>query len=320
MTGGNEEGERAGVQAAGGINADATAAAAAPRVPAFAPRPARCLCANCATERVPGARFCHGCGQSARERTPTVAQMVRDYGHQYVGLEGAFWHTLKLLLLRPGRLTLEYLRGRRRRFVHPIRLYLTVSILCFLTLQLVALRMDFGAIERTAKPVSSVRIDLGVGNAQIKGEQFECNMGQWICERLKRRYAVEPRQLALELQSMSRRFIGYFPYAMFVLLPLFALLLQLVYLNRRLHYAEHLVFALHLHAFWFLAVIGIALLPAALSAWLFLAMPLYALLAMRTAYGGRWRATLARALVISPLYAAALFAMMGAVAVTALLG
>lgn len=283
----------------------------------------RLLCANCATERVPGARFCHACGQAAHQRTPSIAQMVRDYGHQYVGLEGALWHTLQLLVLRPGRLTVEYLRGRRRRYVHPIRLYLTISILCFLVLQLMALRVDFDQIGRAAQSEpgkdTNVRIELGVGKAEVKGPHFECDLGEWLCERLKRRYAVQPHQLAQELQNMNRRFIGYFPYAMFVLLPLFAALLQLAYLNRRLHYAEHLVFALHLHAFWFIGAIAIALLPSALGSWLLLAMPVYALLAMRNVYGGRWRATLARAAFISPLYFMALALMVAAVGLTALL-
>ncbi len=283
----------------------------------------RLLCANCTTERVPGARFCHACGQSAQERTPTVAQMMRDYGHQYVGLEGALWHTLKLLVLRPGRLTLEYLRGRRRRYVHPIRLYLTISILCFLVLQLLSLRVDFGQVEREMskgpKQDANIRIELGVGSAQIKGNDFECDLGAWVCDRLKRRFAVEPHQLVQELQNMNRRFIGYFPYAMFVLLPLFAALLHLAYLNRKLHYAEHLVFALHLHAFWFVAIAAIALVPSTIRPWLLLAMPVHALMAMRGVYGGRWRATLARAAFISPLYLLALFTMIAAVGVTALL-
>ncbi|MDZ7651887.1 MAG: DUF3667 domain-containing protein [Burkholderiaceae bacterium] len=69
-----------------------------------------------------GARHCHHCGQATWDRTPTVRQMVREYGSQYVGAEGALWRTLGLLLFRPGRLTLEYLHGRRRRYLHPIRL------------------------------------------------------------------------------------------------------------------------------------------------------------------------------------------------------
>ena len=42
---------------------------------------------------------------------------------------------------------------------------------------------------------------------------------------------------------------------MFVLLPGFALWLKLAYLNRRMRYTEHLVFALHVHAFWFAALL-----------------------------------------------------------------
>jgi hypothetical protein len=250
---------------------------------------------------------------------PTVAQLVRDYGHQYVGLEGALWRTLRLLVLRPGQLTVDYLRGRRRHYVHPIRLYLTTSILCFLLLQLATLRVDTGRIEREVKPDSTVRIELGVGHAQITGTRFECDLGEWLCSRLKQRYATEPRQLAGELQHLSRRFVSYFPYAMFVLLPLFAVLLQLAYLKRHMHYAEHLVFALHLHAFWFIAITAASVLPGSVDDWLALAVPVYAVLAMRTVYGGRWLVTLARAAAITSVYGMALLGMAGAVGFAALI-
>ena len=46
-------------------------------------------------------------------------------------VDGRFWSTLWLLLVRPGQLTLEYFAERRARFVPPVRLYLVISIVFF---------------------------------------------------------------------------------------------------------------------------------------------------------------------------------------------
>ena len=99
---------------------------------------------------------------------------------------------------------------------------------------------------------------------------------------------------------------GIWPTHVFLLLPVAALALQLLYWNRRWRYTEHLVFVLHLHAFWFLA------LALALTEWPPLAiavaviLPTYTLLALRRAYGGRWWPLLLRSAVLAFVYALAL--------------
>lgn len=123
-----------------------------------------------------------------------------------------------------------------------------------------------------------------------------------ICKRLKARVALDTAGLQREALQLSERFVGNLGGAMFVLLPSFALWLKLVYFNRRLRYTEHLVFALHVHAFWFL-MLGLALadLPW-LTPIVLLAVPVYTWLAMAAVYGGRRFARLLRAGVVSLLY------------------
>ena len=102
----------------------------------------------------------------------------------------------------------------------------------------------------------------------------------------------------------------YGPYAMFALLPAFALLLKLVYLGRRKRhpdrprlYGEHLIFAAHSHAFAALAIVAIALAPdGVLTAALILWLGIYLLLSQRAVYGGPWLGILARALVMFVAY------------------
>lgn len=98
--------------------------------------------------------------------------------------------------------------------------------------------------------------------------------------------------------------LGALPSTLFVLMPIFALMLKTAYLFKRRLYMEHLIVALHSHAFLCLALLpvfglgalrdafpsipGIGLLEAALFVW----MPLYLLLMQKRVYGQGWTMTL----------------------------
>jgi hypothetical protein len=127
-------------------------------------------------------------------------------------------------------------------------------------------------------------------------------MPKWVCTRAQRRLDIEPQAVAGELQRFKERFVGNVGAAMFLLLPGFALWMKLVYWNRHLRYTEHLVFALHVHTFWFLAM-ALAMPDLGwLKALALTAVPVYTLLAMRRVYGGRWWPRLLRAGMVSLLY------------------
>ncbi|HSR65109.1 MAG TPA: DUF3667 domain-containing protein [Xanthomonadaceae bacterium] len=99
--------------------------------------------------------------------------------------------------------------------------------------------------------------------------------------------------------------LGAIPSTLFVLVPVFALLLKVLYLFKRRLYMEHLIVALHSHAFLCLALLGVFLLTAlgeavpllgrpaglvevALFAW----MPVYLLLMQKRVYQQGWTMTL----------------------------
>jgi len=112
--------------------------------------------------------------------------------------------------------------------------------------------------------------------------------------------------VARQARDLPERFISHWGTAMFLLLPTFAIWLKLSYLNRHMRYTEHLVFALHLHALWFLMLMAVATPWVWLNVVAFIAIPAYALLAVKRVYGGRWWATLLRASVQTVLYTATL--------------
>lgn len=255
--------------------------------------------------------YCALCGQETRLHVPSASEFIHEFIGHYVALEGRLWKTLANLLFKPGFLTAEYIAGRRVRYVEPLRVYLSLSILFFALLKFggpPVANFDDTTIER--KPVAQAsaavpakgagadnRMVFGLTDAQVK--KFDAFWELPHRERTK---------------LMSNAFFSYVPYAVFCLMPVFALFLKLLYLGSGRRYGEHLLFALHFNAFVF-AMLGMLILVSiidwsvvifAMVIWLLLYLPK----AMRRVYGGSKLVTLVRFLVLSVLH---LFSIAGAI-------
>jgi hypothetical protein len=86
-------------------------------------------CLNCGT-RLRG-QYCGQCGQRARSRLISLWQLVSEAFGDLLELDSRLWRTLIPLLARPGRLTRDYLEGRRARYMPPFRTYLVLSLVFF---------------------------------------------------------------------------------------------------------------------------------------------------------------------------------------------
>lgn len=178
-------------------------AAVAVRTPAELGGPAPDHCLDCGGKLV--GRYCHACGQAATGAIVPLRQLVGTAIEDTFGVDGRLWLTLRLLFTKPGAATLEFLAGRRRRYLPPFRLYLISSIIYFVALQ-VSGSTRFFFFQASGDP-----------------EGFGA-------------------------------FVRLLPRLMFLLLPIFAGIVHLLYRSRHRYYVEHLVFALHYHALAFLVL------------------------------------------------------------------
>ena len=273
---------------------------------ASSPRgPAHCL--NCgAPLGEPRPRFCGACGQETHVRAPRLGEFLQQFGGAYFATEGALWRTLGLLLFKPGELTARYLAGRRKHYVLPLRLYLSISLVVLLLVRVLgsgAVQVNTEDTAAVARENQNLTITLGQGKAGLRDGVFYCeSLPSWVCKRVQRRIDIDPRKMTSEVEAIKDSFLANLGGAMFLLLPSFALALKIVYWNRRLRYAEHLVFALHVHSFWFLAMV----LPMLQVGWLttlaLVAVPVYTWLALRRVYGGRWWPRVLRAGLVALVY------------------
>ena len=260
-------------------------------------------CPNCETPLPePHPRFCHACGQETNIKPPTVSEFLQQFSGTYFAAEGAMWRTFKLLLTQPGELTARYLNGRRKQYVLPMRLFLSITLVMLLTkrilgaIQLSALDDPELAQALSERP-TQVSLDLGFVRAGLDAGAFYCEgMPPWLCQRIQRKLDTSTAVLLQQVQRVNDRIASYAGVVMLVLLPGFALGLAALFRYRGFSYTEHLVFALHLHAFWFmlgvLVMVGLTWFDPLV--WLaVLVIPLYAALAFRRVYGGSgWSLTL----------------------------
>lgn len=166
-------------------------------------------------------------------------------------------------------------------------------------------RPDVVAAERG--PLPTLVLD-------AQGIRFGVREGVFVCERLRglvcnllrQRAATGARTFLHKLRQANERVLGHLGTVRFVLLPTFALCLWLVHRRLGMRCTAHLVFALHLHSFWFLALTVTQFTRPPL-AWAGVAVVVvYTLMAGRRVYGGRWRQRALSALLLSAMYTALL--------------
>ena len=87
-------------------------------------------CLNCSTELK--GPFCYYCGQPDRNFLRFFPALLRDLMEDLLDLDSRFMRTIKPLMFKPGKLTRDYMDGRRFRYAPPMRLYIFSSIVFFL--------------------------------------------------------------------------------------------------------------------------------------------------------------------------------------------
>lgn len=89
-------------------------------------------CLNCGYPLI--GNYCGQCGQKAHLHKDNFLHMVLHFVGDYFHYDNKFWLTLKTMFVSPGKITAEFIAGRRVKYLNPIQLYIFVTALSFLFL------------------------------------------------------------------------------------------------------------------------------------------------------------------------------------------
>ena len=259
-------------------------------------------CLNCAAPLM--GKYCAACGQKDQSDHPELHHFIHEVVHEFVHVDGKTIHSLKMLLLSPGTMTLEYWAGRRVAQIPPLRLYLVASIIMFGLISILpnAKRIPFEPTMR----VTSDDYDHGTPHSildlpvekrkEIVSGSFDGNS-----------FLKEPLLKAVEDPTEFRhRLLGNASKTMFLMLPLFALVVQIVFRSAKRVYLEQVILALHIHSLAFVLFAAAALMSSEGHSFLryvsdlllLLGIPIYGLLTFKKVFGFSWFSTVIRSAVV----------------------
>ena len=249
-------------------------------------------CPSCLADA--NGHFCATCGETLRPHLPSAGEFAHEFIGHYVALEGKLLTTLRLLLLHPGRLTIDFLNGRRVPTIAPLRLYLTLSLVMFAMIrwcgvELPQLRLNNDSlgvsyshiVANSARPGQTGTATLFARLDEDRDDRSGTSLREDIraaidmLGTLKSAWARNVEQFIAEPaaeqgRTLNHGFLANLPYMLIAALPLFALYLKLLYRGKGRVYGEHLVFALHANAFAFLLASVMMAVPGNV-AWLVMA-------------------------------------------------
>jgi len=275
------------------------------------PLPEDTTCRNCGTQTL--GKYCHECGQDVfAGRKQRILQLIIQAVDNLFSFEGKTPRTLLLLMFRPGFLSNEFREGRINRYVHPVKLFWMSTLILF-ALMIIQLdradKQDIININNTpannpkgltfsykpsASPSDTI-IQISSDTIQIPSMNEEANDS-----------GLTPKR-----DQIIKYFSRYAPYASFILIPLFALLLALFFWRKKEYFIYHLTFTAHFHTFlWiFCSLLMIADMlhhreyPDWLATILFFTPIIYFAIALRRYYQTKsWWQALWKALLIMILY------------------
>ncbi|MCK8492482.1 DUF3667 domain-containing protein [Spirosoma sp. RP8] len=89
------------------------------------------VCPNCGQNLSPHDNFCPNCGQENHEVKLPLGHIIYEFVESITHFDNKLWNSLKAIFTRPGKMTAEFLEGKRARYVPPARLYVFVSVIFF---------------------------------------------------------------------------------------------------------------------------------------------------------------------------------------------
>lgn len=253
-------------------------------MPSPVPEPPR-ACGNCGSELA--GHFCAICGQPNNSIKRPFLSLLRDFLHVVLDLDGRAYRSLFVLFTRPAFLSRAYINDQRFRFTPPLRMFLAISILFFVTVTLQntlqSLSASMAQIEAEASSsgaaTDSTAQQEDIGEPAIvdpETDESEGVQGVVEDEDLEDIFALIERinlplvsaQTNTNLHAVMRQqarenyialtenpgetlsgLLEYITLFMLAMMPFMALIQLILFIPARRYYIEHLVLTLHNTAF-----------------------------------------------------------------------
>lgn len=231
------------------------------------------ICQNCGADLK--GNYCVNCGQSGKAAfDKSVLAIIAHFFEELFTWDSRFFQSIKYLFLKPGFLTHEYISGRHKRYISPLKMFLFSSFILF-----------FIMIKSDPDQYKSLVTEGGEDNFMkelILDEESNSNKSH-----------------ELFIEEFNNKFNDNITLYIFFIMLVFSVLLKIVYLPKKYFYSEHVVFTLHFFTFtlwcYLMGFICQGLGEVFVFFWWYFVPGFYLLIAVRKVY----HKTLWKAIIVS---------------------
>ncbi|WP_121667727.1 DUF3667 domain-containing protein [Mesonia aquimarina] len=257
----------------------------------FAKKYRSTVCLNCNTPLEREDRYCHYCGQLNSTKQLSFTDFFKEFFGSLFSYDSRIYRTLNTLIFKPGKISLEYINGKRTKYANPFRFYLSVSIIFFLlyglSTELTLSDEDKAGIIKIGKEndteerdYSDIKLlsekeldsltfaEKSVAKVKIYLAYDETHSAKSISESLKNlqherslynkwlyKRAIAIEKITDNPYNFSKYAMSKLPFIIFFFIPVFTLILWLTFGRCYYTYMEHLVFAFHSQTMLFFLMI-----------------------------------------------------------------
>nr|WP_319399371.1 DUF3667 domain-containing protein [uncultured Carboxylicivirga sp.] len=297
-------------------------------------------CKNCNT--LFKGQYCPNCGQHIKEIERPIRFMIVDFMGTVISFDTRLIKTLVAILFKPGKLTQDFLDGKRARYMPPFRFYVFISFIMFLLISTITnkniapsffqsnddsdkislndsitvdkdsillevnknLKETLDSSEYSAIPINLTNTD----SIKESSEDFVDKMTDFSDDDIDK-YKSTAKLIEEHPEIFTAKLFQYTSWSLFLIMPIFAFLLWIVFFKSKSLYIGHLIFALNIHSFLFTLtaiITGIALIfPNHSTSWagyLYLLAPLYQTIGAKRLYKRSWPGSFFRLTLVWFLY------------------
>jgi thiamine biosynthesis protein ThiS len=175
-------------------------------------------------------KFCSECGEKKPSRHDlSIGHLLSHAGEVVFHWDSKIFRSLRVLLTQPGRLSAEYVAGRRKRYVHPFQMFFIANLLYFLLFPWIG-----WSGLKTPLMVYENMFDYSTRATRIAAQRA-------TAQGLTHSEFQHRFDHVVDVQSRS---------LVVVMVPFFALLLAVLEWRKLRFFGEHMVFAFHFYALW----------------------------------------------------------------------
>ena len=251
-------------------------------------------CPNCGYQA--SGNYCAQCGQETHLHADSFRALIMHFAGHYFHYDSKFWKTMKTLYASPGKLTKEYWEGKRARAIPPVSLYIFLSAVYFIaSFSIGEMKREQGVQKSNGTILTSLRKTVDSLDKISKASDTlyvapTSTFGRYLEHKLH----YDTGDKGSFKKEFNEKLRHNFPKIFFVMIPLMALFLKLLFARRRqTFFVSHAIFSLHIHSFIFSLFLLQVLNPFyraddLLTRLFFITSVIYTAIAMRHSYGISW--------------------------------